>query len=112
MQSYDESSKEKSSESNFNGVIQTTSSKNCHQDKQLKLSPLSLFNKLRPSKSPTRTNIVSFQDPESQTTELKANCVDEQATFNSRCSSVSTNERFELYLKKLVHFIFGQIGNY
>ena len=100
MQSYDESSKEKSSESNFNGVIQTTSSKNSHQDKQLKLSPLSLFNKLRPSKSPTRTSSVSFQDPEPQNTEIRANCVGEQATFNSRCSSVSTNERLDYIIKR------------
>ena len=102
MQSYDESSKEKSSESNFNGVIQTTNSPNCHPDKQLKLSPLSLFNKLRPSKSPTRTSSVSFQDPESQNTDLKANCVGEQATFNSRCSSVSTNERLSYIFKKIM----------
>ena len=112
MQSYDESSKEKSSENNFNGVIQTTNSQNCHQDKQLKLSPLSLFNKLRPSKSPARTSSVSFQDPESQNTEIKANCIGEQATFNSRGSSVSTNERLSYIFKKIIQFVFSQNGKY
>ena len=96
MELYSEGCNEKEIENNFNGIIQTTNPQICHQDKQLKLSPLLLFNKLRPKKSNTRKNNVSFEEPESKNTSQEANCVGEHVTFNSRCSSVSTNERLNI----------------
>ena len=110
MQSYDESSKEKSSESNFNGVIQPSNSQTCPEDKQLKLSPLSLLNKLRPSRPAIRTSNIAVEDPEPKNTKQSISRVGEHVTFNSRCSSVSTNERLgNIFINNFHPILFVQI---
>ena len=93
MPFYHDSRTQKSSESNFNGVIQPSNSQTCPEDKQLKLSPLSLLNKLRPSRPAIRSSNITVEDPEPKNTKQSISRVGEHVTFNSRCSSVSTNER-------------------
>lgn len=92
-----EKTKTKRSENNINAEnkIQPCNSLNFHEDKQLKLSPLSLIAKLRPNKTTIRTSNLSLEQVESNNIEQKGNCVGEHVSFYRRGSSVSTNERLE-----------------
>ena len=84
--------------------IEACNSQNFHEDKQLKLSPLSLIAKLRPNKTTIRTSNVSLEQAESNNIEQKGNCVGEHVSFYSRGSSVSTNERLEnIFLCMNIH---------
>ena len=110
MPFYHDSRKQKSSESNFNGVIQPSNSQTCPEDKQLKLSPLSLLNKLRPSRPAIRTSNITVEDPEPKYTKQSISRLGEHVTFNSRCSSVSTNERLgNIYINNFHPIIFVKI---
>ena len=85
----------KRSENHFNAEhkIQSSNFNSFHEDKQLKLSPLSLITKLRPNKATIRTSNVTIEKVESNNIEQKGNCVEEHVSFYRRGSSVSTNER-------------------
>ena len=91
-----------------------SASQTLYHDSQLQLHPMSLLAPSLSSKSEVRFSTISLVQPElNKGTKNVANLCS-QLSYDSRCSSLSTNERFKqlLFRIELYFFIKLKIGNH